>query len=425
MRVGIGSQGRQEDQGTSNRLGPIELLDATPGDVFQTLHAVHQVGQQWHPAISVTTAADHREQKPDHHFLFNSPQLATSNLSPGLDASLHCRILCSKLGLSHTHALTYQQVAIKMASATTTKGPSPPVDFQDENLFTALDSDVFPPLPTLPFTDTSYSSINSTAQEMSAFAQLQDENERLKTELAAISSQRRAEQNAYTLFIRSAGSINTLLPPQARNPALRHAMKTLVDASNTYRTLAKSFNQRRGNGGDVSPTSSPEKPQANQIKSLAMAEDTMMDVHAAPVQGQPTSYHLHQTISVSQNRQMARMIQDTLAQLQIPRPPHQQPFDTTLAHLKNNIASFTPFVVLYLNGRHRHLTYGLRAQINKVIGGLFDDPEDAKRIIDKIMKVLKDGVRYVDQDVQGLGSDIIGPVGAVLWTLVEYLESEA
>lgn len=342
-----------------------------------------------------------------------------------MDASLLCRILCSKLGLSHTHALTYQQVAIKMASATTTKGPSPPVDFQDENLFTTLDSDVSPPLPTLPFTDTSYSSINSTAQEMSAFAQLQDENERLKAELAAISSQRRAEQNAYTLFIRSAGSINTLLPPQARNPALRHAMKTLVDASNTYRTLAKSFNQRHGNGGDVSPTSSPKKYEANQIKNLAIAEDTMMDVHAAPMQGQPTSYHLHQTTPVSQNRQMARMIQDTLAQLQIPRPPDQQPFDTTLAHLKNNIASFTPFIVLYLNGRHRHLTYGLRAQINKVIGGLFDDPEDAKRIIDKIMKVLKDGVRYVDQDVQGLGSDIIGPVGAVLWTLVEYLESEA
>lgn len=375
--------------------------------------------------MSVTATVDHCKQNPDHHFLLHSPQLITSNVSLGSNVSLNLRMHYSKLGLSHIHALTYQQMTIKMASATTTKRSSPLVDFQDENPFTTIDSDAFPPLPTLPSTDTFQSSTEYTAQQMLDYTQLQEENERLKAELAATSSHRKAEQNAYTLFIRSAGSINTLLPPQARNPALRHAMKNLVDASNAYRTLAKSFNQRQRNGSDVPPTPSPEKPQENQIKTLATTGDTMMNVHPTALQGQPTSYHLHQASLSSQNRQMARMIQDTLAQLQIPRPPDPQAFDVTLAHLKNNIASFTPFIVLYLNGRHRHLTYGMRAQINKVIDGLFDDPDDAKRIIDKIMKVLKDGVRYVDQDVQGLGSDIIGPMGAVLWTLVGYLDNEA
>lgn len=300
-----------------------------------------------------------------------------------------------------------------MASTIVSNQLDIPVSNEDQSPHITTAFNAIPSLPTLPPIDSVQSAIGLDLDEMSAYTQLEDENMRLKAQLAEIQSQRQAEQYAYTTFVKSAESIKTQLASQARTPALNLALKNLANASQTYRSLATTLNERYGNMNDLSFTSSmmtaatyPNEPTPSPRQQLTTGP----------------SHHLH---SYSQLHHMVLLIRHTLAELQIPRPKPPQSFATALNLLENNAKSFTPFIVDYLNGRHRHLTSGLRSQIDKIIGIFFDDPDDAKQVIDKILRVLKASIVYVEKDMQGLGGDIIDPLGGMLWALADFLDNQA
>lgn len=301
--------------------------------------------------------------------------------------------------------------------------PGETVSENNGSPFTSTQLDMFPPLPTLPPIGETDLLQSVDHDRMASYAHLQQENNQLKAQLVGIRAQREAEQHAYRAFLTSAESLNTQLPPQARTPAMRSALQNLVVTSRRYRELATALNQHFDRIRDLPPNSLPRQTAIDSTSYSTRLVNTpnMYDGYS---QRPPPSYPPHPFDAKVQYEGTASTIKATLAQLQIHRPLEPPSLEQALARLQNNIVSFAEFLASYLNMRHKHVTSELRSQINGVIGGFFADPEDARQTVSKVMRVLRDGVKYDEGGVQGLGRDIIDPTGEVLWALVWLLEKE-
>lgn len=311
-----------------------------------------------------------------------------------------------------------------MANNPPSSPPTTFVDSQDESPFTSAQFDLWPALPEPLPEDPSIFTQHLDHEIMSKYEQLQQENDRMKAELVEIRSQRQGETIAYGMFIKSIESLNTQLPPQVKTSAMRLALRNLVDASSAYRNQAQALNQRYDQIHGFLPPVSPGPNTTFQSLYPVSPTNTSPSLKRTFLQDRGISYLPQPSFSRLRYQDTIAAIKNTLGQLQISRPRDLQPFEAALAHLQNNIASFAPFIVLYLNGRYKHVTSKIRPQVHEIIGGFFDDPGDAKLVVSNVVKVLRENVKYVEQDVQGIGSDLIGPMGMVLWALVGLLEQE-
>lgn len=119
-----------------------------------------------------------------------------------------------------------------------------------------------------------------------------------------------------------------------------------------------------------------------------------------------------------------KAIKATLEYLNIKRPRKTQSLEDALALLENNIDSFGEFVVKYLKGRHKYLTTRLRPAIDAAVGGLFDDEGDAAIMIDNITKIVREKVKYRQEEADGIADDILNPIAATLRAILAILEEE-
>lgn len=289
----------------------------------------------------------------------------------------------------------------------------------NQNPFTDKDFDDFPPLPTLPPHESpqyvNAFSLDHTSSQM----KLQHQNHQLKTEIAAIYSQRAAERQAYCTFIKSIECLNQYLPAHAKTPAMRLALQNLVEASRKYRSIARVLNEQ-----EAKHSHHVEHPSNSSVLQPAQPAPVSFDPQVALGSQETATSFSHPQVKDEVWQHDILLVRQSLAKLQIPQPPHSSSssLNAALSHLTNNIDTFAPLLVFFLNGRHKHINSRLRARMDAIIGGFFSDPADAKQVTDKILKALKDEVKYTEQDVESLGRDIVGPMGIVLWELVDRLE---
>lgn len=295
-------------------------------------------------------------------------------------------------------------------------------DDSDQNPFTSTNFDFFPPPPILPPDNLPQLAeyLNDNMVSVSSYAQLKQENDRIKAEIVAVHAERLAEQRAYKNFIKSAQG----LPDKVQTPAMRLAIRQLFEASHVYQPEAVKLNQRFQQMKDLLPASSPRQNIIFNTGSAIGPPETPSGLRKTSMASSAPVFPPPGLNIKAQHRAAIATIKATLTHLGISRPARSQPFVSALDHFKNNANSFIVFTVLYLNGRYKHVTGKIRPQVTEIIGTFFDDAEDAKLVVNDIMKALRENVKYGEQDVQGICGDIIAPVGMMLWALIDLLEGE-
>ena len=99
--------------------------------------------------------------------------------------------------------------------------------------------------------------------------------------------------------------------------------------------------------------------------------------------------------------------------------PH---FRAALATLQKNATSFSLFLAAYLNGRYEHISPSIRPGLKSLLEPFFTEPRDAKKLIDRIIDIVRKGVRVEPAEMETLSKDLTVPLAEFLEALTRQLE---